>query len=72
MTLTVSDDGIGFPPELDFMDTPSLGMQLVVALVEQLDPLLRSASAHPGGVAVVTGASRGVGQGIARPWALPA
>lgn len=29
-------------------------------------PPLRSASAHPGGVAVVTGASRGVGQGIAQ------
>ena len=37
VTLTVSDNGIGFPRELDFMDTPSLGMQLVVALVEQLE-----------------------------------
>jgi PAS domain S-box-containing protein len=37
VTLTISDDGIGFPRELDFMDTPSLGMQLVVALVEQLE-----------------------------------
>jgi PAS domain S-box-containing protein len=37
ITLTVSDDGVGLPGEMDFTDTQSLGMQLVVALVEQLD-----------------------------------
>jgi PAS domain S-box-containing protein len=37
MLLTISDNGIGFPEDLDFTDTQSLGMQLVVALVEQLD-----------------------------------
>ena len=37
VTLSVTDDGIGFPQELDFMNTPSLGMQLVTALVEQLE-----------------------------------
>ena len=36
-TLLVSDSGKGFPEDVDFMDTPSMGMQLVVALVEQLD-----------------------------------
>jgi PAS domain S-box-containing protein len=36
-TLVVSDTGIGFPEDLDFMDTPSMGMQLVVTLVEQLE-----------------------------------
>jgi PAS domain S-box-containing protein len=35
--LTVSDDGIGFPADVDFTDTQSLGMQLVVTLVEQLE-----------------------------------
>ena len=37
ITLTVSDTGIGFPENLDFMNTSSLGMQLVVTLVEQLE-----------------------------------
>ena len=37
MALTVSDTGIGFPEGLDFMNTPSMGMQLVVTLVEQLE-----------------------------------
>lgn len=34
--LVVSDDGIGFPKDFDFRDSESLGMQLVVALVQQL------------------------------------
>jgi two-component sensor histidine kinase len=37
MLLTVSDNGIGFPADLDFTNTRSLGMQLVVTLVEQLE-----------------------------------
>ena len=37
MLLTVSDNGIGFPKDLDFTNTQSFGMQLVVTLVEQLD-----------------------------------
>jgi PAS domain S-box-containing protein len=35
--LVVSDNGIGFPDGLDFANTESLGMQLVVTLVEQLE-----------------------------------
>ncbi len=35
--LVISDDGIGFPEDVDYTDTPSLGMQLVVTLVEQLE-----------------------------------
>ncbi len=35
--LVVSDNGKGFPADVDFTDTQSLGMQLVVTLVEQLD-----------------------------------
>jgi two-component sensor histidine kinase len=34
--LVVSDNGIGFPPEIDFRHTDSLGLQLVMALVQQL------------------------------------
>ncbi len=37
MLVAVADNGIGFPEDLDFTNTPSLGMQLVVTLVEQLD-----------------------------------
>jgi two-component sensor histidine kinase/CHASE2 domain-containing sensor protein len=37
LRLSVSDDGIGFPKELDFRNTESLGMQLVATLSEQLD-----------------------------------
>lgn len=37
LTLIVSDNGIGFPPEVDFQRTTSLGLQLVNRLVNQLD-----------------------------------
>lgn len=36
-TLVVADDGVGFPPGLDFRNTPSLGLQLVNMLSEQLN-----------------------------------
>jgi PAS domain S-box-containing protein len=36
-TLTVADDGAGFPADVDFRATDSLGMQLVVTLVNQLE-----------------------------------
>ncbi len=36
-TLTVGDDGVGFPDELDFRNTESLGLQLVITLVDQLE-----------------------------------
>jgi two-component sensor histidine kinase len=36
-TLTVSDNGIGIPEDLEIEDLDSLGMQLVTALVDQLD-----------------------------------
>jgi len=29
---TVSDDGVGFPPGLDFRNTPSFGLQLINGL----------------------------------------
>ena len=37
LILTVSDTGIGFPEGIDFRNTTTLGMQLVISLVEQLD-----------------------------------
>lgn len=35
--LVIGDNGVGLPPELDFRNTESLGLQLVVTLVEQLN-----------------------------------
>jgi two-component sensor histidine kinase len=37
ITLTVSDNGIGFPEHVDFRNASSLGLTLVNSLVEQLD-----------------------------------
>lgn len=36
-TLTISDNGVGIPEELDIEDIDSLGFQLVISLVDQLD-----------------------------------
>lgn len=36
LTLTVADDGVGFPPGLDFRKTATLGLQLVCSLTQQL------------------------------------
>ncbi|MGQ9854233.1 MAG: PAS domain S-box protein [Candidatus Oleimicrobiaceae bacterium] len=35
--LQVSDDGVGFPPHVDFRNTESLGLQLVNTLTDQLE-----------------------------------
>ncbi len=35
--LIVSDNGIGFPEDLDYKNTPSLGMQLVNSLTDQIE-----------------------------------
>ncbi len=35
--LVVGDDGVGFPDELDFKNTNTLGLQLVNSLVDQVD-----------------------------------
>jgi PAS domain S-box-containing protein len=37
VTLTIADNGAGFPADLDFRKTDSLGLQLVNTLVNQLD-----------------------------------
>ena len=36
LVLVVRDNGVGFPPDVDFRAADSLGLQLVVALVRQL------------------------------------
>jgi two-component sensor histidine kinase len=36
-TLTVSDNGVGIPENIDIEDLDSLGLQLITTLVEQLD-----------------------------------
>jgi two-component sensor histidine kinase len=36
-TLIVSDNGVGFPDDLNFRNTDSLGLQIVITLVEQLE-----------------------------------
>jgi PAS domain S-box-containing protein len=35
--LIVSDNGVGFPEDIDFRDTESLGLKLVISLIDQLD-----------------------------------
>ena len=37
LLLTIADDGIGLPADLDVRETESLGLQIVNMLVEQLD-----------------------------------
>ncbi|MCE7698981.1 MAG: sensor histidine kinase, partial [Methanobacterium paludis] len=36
-SITVKDNGIGFPKDLDFENTKTLGLQLVTNLVNQID-----------------------------------
>ena len=38
--LTITDDGVGFPTNLDFHNTSSLGLQLVNTLVNQLHGII--------------------------------
>ena len=40
-TLIVDDNGVGFPQDLDFRNTQTLGLQLVNTLVEQLEGRIR-------------------------------
>lgn len=37
ITLSIQDDGVGFPDHIDFQNTESLGLQLVCLLTKQLD-----------------------------------
>jgi PAS domain S-box-containing protein len=49
--LTVSDDGVGFPPNLDFRNTNSLGLQLVSTLTQQLAGSVQRRDREGGGTA---------------------
>ena len=40
IALTVSDNGTGFPETIDFRNTKSLGMQLIISLVSQIDGMI--------------------------------
>jgi two-component sensor histidine kinase len=44
--LTISDDGIGIPKEVDIYSTSTLGMQLVTILVGQLGGTLKMKREH--------------------------
>jgi len=44
--LKVSDDGVGLPPELDYENTASLGLQLVTTLAAQLEGTLEYAGGN--------------------------
>ncbi|MBJ7900951.1 MAG: PAS domain-containing protein [Cyanobacteria bacterium RI_101] len=45
LCLTVADNGVGIPPELDLANTDSLGLQLIYSLTEQLQGELAYATA---------------------------
>jgi two-component sensor histidine kinase len=54
-TLTVQDNGIGFPPDLDFRDTDSLGLELVCIFTEQLEGTIeRDQTKTPGTIFTIT------------------
>lgn len=39
--ITIADDGVGLPEDVDYRNTESLGLQLVVTLVEQINGKIR-------------------------------
>jgi two-component sensor histidine kinase len=39
--LTIADDGVGLPSNIDVSETPSMGMELIYILAEQLDANLK-------------------------------
>ncbi|MBC7185640.1 MAG: PAS domain S-box protein [Calditrichaeota bacterium] len=54
IVLRVRDDGVGFPKEVDFRNTESLGMQLVTTLTDQLDGTIELVSEGQGTEFVIT------------------
>jgi PAS domain S-box-containing protein len=44
--LTISDNGVGFPTNIDFKNTDSLGLQLVNSLTDQIDGEIELNSTH--------------------------
>ena len=58
VVLMVSDNGVGFPEDLDLRTTETLGLELVRTLVDQLEGTLEGTSAGGAGTPVPgTGAS---------------
>ncbi|MTJ49836.1 PAS domain S-box protein [Dolichospermum sp. UHCC 0259] len=47
VTITIEDNGVGFPADLDFQNTESLGLQLICLLTKQLDGKI-TVSSHNG------------------------
>jgi two-component sensor histidine kinase len=54
----LSDNGIGFPPELDWSTTRSLGLRLVRALAQQLQAKLEIQSENGTEVKLVLATNR--------------
>ncbi len=54
VVLSVCDDGVGFPKEIDFRNTESLGLQLVTTLTDQLDGTIECESEGQGTEFVIT------------------
>ena len=46
IVLTVKDNGVGLPPDLNFQDTESLGMQLICTLTKQLEGRITVENCH--------------------------
>ncbi len=40
LTLIIGDNGVGLPPDIDYRNTESLGLQLVVTLTDQLNGII--------------------------------
>ncbi|MDZ7412966.1 MAG: PAS domain S-box protein [candidate division KSB1 bacterium] len=62
IVLSVSDDGIGFPKEIDFRNTESLGLQLVTTLTDQLEGSIELKSEGQGTEFVITFPAHDAGQ----------
>ncbi|MGL4597733.1 MAG: sensor histidine kinase, partial [Bacteroidia bacterium] len=41
ITISIADNGVGIPEHIDYRNTDSLGLQLVVTLVEQINGILQ-------------------------------
>jgi PAS domain S-box-containing protein len=52
--LSVGDDGVGFPKEIDFRNTESLGLQLVTTLTDQLEGSIELVSEGQGTEFIIT------------------
>ena len=49
----ISDNGVGLPEEIDFRNTNTLGLQLVLSLVEQIDGTITTSQKDGKGCAYI-------------------